>query len=64
MNAIQKMSQTMLANRLKLELGIALDADIEYPVLRAMRLELRNEGVKRTKIMHVGNHSSHIHPVI
>jgi hypothetical protein len=64
MNTIQKMSQTMLANRLKLELGVALEADIDYPVLRAMSLQLRNERTKKTKIMHAGNYPTYLHSAI
>jgi len=43
MNRIQKMSHDILANRLKLQLGLALDADIDLLTLQAMSRQLHNE---------------------
>lgn len=43
MNQIQKLSQKILADRLKLQLGLDLDADIKYKMLQAMSRQLYNE---------------------
>ena len=64
MNNIQKMSQNILSNRLKLELGIALEANVDYHLLRTMSLGLRNDRVKTIKMMHVGNNSPRLNSFI
>jgi hypothetical protein len=43
MNQIQKLSQKILSDRLKLQLGLALDADVEYRTLQAMNRQLLAE---------------------
>ena len=43
MNQIQKMSHDILANRLKLQLGLALDAKVDLHMLQAMSRQLHNE---------------------
>ncbi len=43
MNRIQRLSQKILSDRLKLELGLDLDAEIDYRILRAISLQLRND---------------------
>ncbi len=42
MNQIQKLSQKILADRLKLQLGLDIDTDIEYKVLQAMSRQFYN----------------------
>ncbi len=43
MNRIQRLSQKILSDRLKLELGLDLDAEIDYRILRAISPQLRND---------------------
>ena len=45
MNQIQKISQKILCDRLKLQLGLDLGSDVEYRTLRAMCLQLKNERI-------------------
>ena len=46
MNQIQKISQKILSDRLKLKLGLDIAIDVDYDTLRAMNLQLRNERLK------------------
>jgi hypothetical protein len=43
MNQIQKISHDILVNRLKIQLGIALDTDVNLRTLQAMSRQLHNE---------------------
>ena len=43
MNQIQKMSQKILSDRLKIQLGLALETNLDYPTLQAMAQQLKNE---------------------
>ena len=46
MNQIQKISQKILSDRLKLQLGLDIAIDVDYDTLRAMSLQIRNERLK------------------
>jgi len=43
MNQIQKLSQKILCDRLKLQMGLALDTDLDFRILQAMSGQLKNE---------------------
>jgi len=47
MNKIQQISKNILTDRLKLELGVALKAEVDYQTLRAMKLQLRQERLQQ-----------------
>jgi hypothetical protein len=47
MNRMQAMSQKILTDRLKLELGLALEADVDYHTLKSISLEMRNERLRK-----------------
>ncbi len=47
MNKIQQISKNILTDRLKLELGVALEAEVDYQTLRAMKLQLRQERLQQ-----------------
>lgn len=64
MNNIQKMSQNILSDRLKLELGIAPEANVDYHILRTMSLNMRNDLIKKIKMLHAGNNSPHLNSFI
>ena len=46
MNQIQKISQKILSDRLKLQLGLDIAIDVDYDTLRTMSLQIRNERLK------------------
>jgi hypothetical protein len=43
MNDIQRISQSILAEQLKLQMGLPLETDLDYRALRAMDRQLRHE---------------------
>ena len=47
MNQMQKMSQKILTDRLKLQLGLALDSEVDYHTLRRISLELKRDKLQR-----------------
>ena len=47
MNKIQQISKNILTDRLKLELGLALETEVDYQTLRAMKLQLRQERLQQ-----------------
>ena len=47
MNKMQKISRKILADRLKLQMGLSLEVDVDYHTLRAMSLQLRQENLQK-----------------
>jgi hypothetical protein len=58
MNNMQKLSQKILTDRLKLQMGIALSADIDLRTLQAMNRQLHNERLLEAALVEVSHGNS------